>query len=125
MSTIKMKTSNLIGPALDYAVSVAEARRGALPDDFWLDEVKGGNFDPSGTWSEGGPIIERERIAVVWVEVSNKWMGYARGPFSSHKDKNYAPTSGSTPLIAAMRCFVASSLGEDVAIPEELLATNT
>ena len=28
---------------------------------------------------------------------------------------------GPTPLIAAMRCYVASKLGDDVDIPEELL----
>jgi len=31
---------------------------------------------------------------------------------------------GPTPLTAAMRCFVASKLGEEVNIPQELLATN-
>lgn len=29
--------------------------------------------------------------------------------------------SGPTPLIAAMRCYVASNLGEEVEIPEEVL----
>jgi hypothetical protein len=28
---------------------------------------------------------------------------------------------GPTPLIAAMRCYVASKLGDDINIPEELL----
>lgn len=28
---------------------------------------------------------------------------------------------GPTPLIAAMRCFVASRLGDEIEIPEELL----
>ena len=28
---------------------------------------------------------------------------------------------GPTPLIAAMRCFVASHLGDEVNVPEELL----
>lgn len=30
---------------------------------------------------------------------------------------------GPTPLIAAMRCYVASKLGDEVEIPEELLTT--
>ncbi len=28
---------------------------------------------------------------------------------------------GSTPLIAAMRCYVASKLGEEVEVPDELI----
>jgi hypothetical protein len=30
---------------------------------------------------------------------------------------------GHTPLIAAMRCYVASKLGDEVEIPDELLAS--
>jgi hypothetical protein len=31
------------------------------------------------------------------------------------------PFHGHTPLIAAMRCYVASKLGEEIDVPEELI----
>lgn len=47
---MKIKTSELIGPVLDWAVSVAEmdTEDGLLPPAYSTD------------WSQGGPIIERE-----------------------------------------------------------------
>jgi len=95
-----MKTSELTGAALDWAVSMAENWAGA---DF---EVKPYSTD----WSQGGPIIEREKIAIDFD--GNAWCASDnRKPLA-----NYGPT----PLIAAMRCYVASKLGDDIEIPEEL-----
>jgi hypothetical protein len=34
--------------------------------------------------------------------------------------KHNIQTDGPTPLIAAMRCYVASKLGDEIDIPEEL-----
>lgn len=67
----------------------------------------------SSDWAKGGPIIEREGIFV--------------GPHGHHPNgiawKGKARYNGPTPLIAAMRCYVASKLGDEVEIPEELNAT--
>jgi hypothetical protein len=75
-----------------------------------------GYFSPSTSWAHGGPIIEREWINVAkhesgayWQAASERWM----------LDDGH-PSEGPTPLIAAMRCFVASKLGDDIEIPEEL-----
>jgi hypothetical protein len=92
-----MKTSELTGNALNWAVGKAEGL------DGWLAPV---NY--CGKWEHGGPIIEREGIAV-YLHGPEKWCAIA--------DDEYR---GQTPLIAAMRCYVASKLGEDVSIPEEL-----
>jgi hypothetical protein len=94
-----MKTSELTGKALNWAVGNAEGL------DGWLAPV---NY--CGKWEHGGPIIEREKIQIKengcghWFAKigKGKWM---RGP---------------TPLIAAMRCYVASKLGADVNVPKEL-----
>jgi len=98
---VKIKTSELTGPALDWAV----AKCVGLPGDGHGDK-----FSPSTDWSQGGPIIEQERIAVqfgpLWTAVHSKRLGRF----------NYGPT----PLIAAMRCLVASRLGDKVDVPEEL-----
>ena len=89
-----MKTAELTGAALDWAVPLAM-------------------FEPSTDWAQGGPIIERERISVVAMP-DGSWQ--AQGI-------NLRPHfHNPTPLIAAMRCYVASKLGDDIEIPKELTA---
>ena len=96
-----MKTDELTGAALDWAVAMAENWAGA---DF---EVKPYSTD----WAQGGPIIEREMIELV-PQSPALWDALYRG--------QHIPNDGPTPLIAAMRCYVASKLGDDVDVPEEL-----
>lgn len=113
---MKIKTSELTGAALDWAVANCDDVhvhfvRGALrygPSQF-SDEDQ---YSPSNDWSQGGPIIERELIAIdsdgkVWCASSN--------------DKPLA-FYGPTMLIAAMRCYVASKLGDEVDVPDEVVA---
>jgi len=70
-------------------------------------------FMPSRAWMDGGPIIERERIAIevatesVWM--AEKWIGEE----GAREDK-FVSVTGATPLIAAMRCYVESKFGEEV-----------
>ncbi len=102
-----MKTSELTGAALDWAVAMAENWAGA---DF---EVKPYSID----WAQGGPIIEREEISVdvsqTGTAPETKWVAIiTKG--------NEAWVHGPTPLIAAMRCYVASKLGDEVEVPDEL-----
>jgi len=126
-----MKTSELQGAALDWAVAKCEGhldRGGPLePPRVLLNRYKkledthdlvdeGASFSewsPSTDWSQGGPIIEREDICLTsWYE---RWDACA-----SHGRTAARRISGPTPLIAAMRCYCASKLGDDVTIPEEL-----
>ena len=69
-------------------------------------------FHPTTNWEHGGPIIGREGIS--W-HCGNKssWHAYMYG-----STENF---NGPTPLIAAMRCYVASKLGYTIKIPDELL----
>lgn len=69
-----------------------------------------GIYAPSTNWSQGGPIIEREEIETRKAN-SKEWGAWKDGVGCIH---------GPTPLIAAMRCYVASKLGDEVEIPEEL-----
>jgi hypothetical protein len=118
-----MKTSELQGAALDWAVHIAQ---GLSEEDFVIvDSLYGPQWrgpEYSTSWQEGGPIIERElndlfklhgRVGdpPVWCAAKHV-----------HRDGHTALLSltGPTPLIAAMRCFVASRLGDEVYIPEEL-----
>ena len=117
-----MKTNELTGAALDWAVAKCEhpnlvwgssigihhashqivIRHLPEPQCYW---------NPSTNWAQGGPIIEREGMTL-----------------SCGLNKSYAMKSvgylvheyGDTPLIAAMRCYVASKLGDEIDLPKEL-----
>ena len=111
---MKIKTATLTGPALDWAVATCERR----PYSVILDEIKGALpllapiFSPSTDWAQGGPIIEREGIRLHRSSTGDWWAGPESDP--------HRPVSGPTPLIAAMRCYVASKMGDTIDIPEEL-----
>ena len=100
---MKVKTSELQGSALDWAVAKAERRT--------IDYFRG-IYKPSTDWAQGGPIIEREKIAMVY-RAGEYWLSYT---FDGAKFEGTGPT----PLIAAMRCYLASKLGDEIEVPEEL-----
>jgi len=102
---MKLKTSDLQGPDLDLAV--AKAWQPVYSDKHLLEHAK--DFHPSTDWAQGGPIIEREKVTIEWT--GEDWMGYIR-----HDEEIFGPT----PLIAAMRCYVAACLGDEIELPEEL-----
>jgi hypothetical protein len=107
-----MKTSELSGAQLDWAVF--EAEYGAQTYEF-TDAYK-----PSKDWAQGGSIIEREGISLDYIGVGE---GIRVSPWYATKwlaDNLVSRGEGSTPLVAAMRCYVASKLGQEVEIPEEL-----
>ncbi len=108
-----MKTADLTGTALDLAVAICEGIRVQTDGDGRL--TMRSNLDywqPSSDWAVGGPIIERERIE----------LRDAGGDGWAADDNLHATQYGDTPLIAAMRCYVASKLGDEVEVPEELLS---
>ena len=113
---MKIKTSKLTDAALDWAVCEATGLLAAYPrvrKDFALQWPSTGNqhLHPSTDWSQGGPIIERENIALY---------PHGDGTYEAEVFLNPKRGVGPTPLIAAMRCYVASKLGDEVEIPEEL-----
>ncbi len=160
-----MKTNELTGPALDWAVAKAE---GTLPvhntivafrpfepdmdeDEHFLCtadddahareqcenaypgcEIIGvfkcvvGKY--SSRWDMAGPIIEREKIRIwdsadsahqgEWAAATREWM--SMDVESTEFLNSPMPYHGPTPLVAAMRAFVFSKLGDEVEIPEEM-----
>ena len=115
-----MKTKELTGVALDWAVARCEIGEGFRPSD--VDDPHFYSTD----WAQGGPIIERERIDTAWHIDHWTAMWWAD---NSGMTKNYAQKfkhnrlhAGPSPLIAAMRCYVAAKLGEEVDIPKELIS---
>jgi hypothetical protein len=123
----QMKTSELTGAALDWAVAKCE------PDDtlaIYFDESTGEplchddwpdnqEYKPSTDWAQGGPIIERELIDLRHIRTLPTMFWEAYTPAPEHDDGEVC-VAGPTPLIAAMRCYVASKLGDEVEVPKEL-----
>ena len=110
---MKMKTSELTGAALDWAVAKCEAPVGGYKAWVQADLDKGllHGMRYSSDWLWGGPIIEREYIQLT---IDLGWIATRKeGPAVSEEH-------GPTPLIAAMRCYVASRLGDEIELPEEL-----
>ena len=67
----------------------------------------------SRKWETGGPIIERETISTT-IDDSGVWLAFNQYNYAGEKRLMHA---GPTPLIAAMRCYVASKLGDEVDVP--------
>ncbi len=146
---IKMNSRDLIGDALDWATSVAAGCERLFWCN-WSDQpdTDDGVFTPSTNWAQGGPIIEREGINLirasddyaidergfttrqripVWVAEHTPGGQQAMGLddlggrcawWFEEKAAIYGPTA----LIAALRSFVVSKLGNEVAVPTQLLS---
>ena len=91
---MKIKTSELTDADLDWAVSQIEGKYKYYSID----------------WYAAGPIIEREKINL-WTE------GYDWEATQYGKWQEWGPTA----LIAAMRCYVGTKLGNEVDVPEVCL----
>jgi hypothetical protein len=123
-----MKTYNLTGSGLDWAVHTAQFEGCCIEIEVWpkagelasrrivLREA-GEIICPSTDWAQGGPIIDLHRICID-IGHAGVWLAYSKQNYAD--DKEYMH-SGDTPLVAAMRCYVASKLGVEVDIPAELM----
>lgn len=120
MKTIKVSEAS--GAVLDWLVAKVEGLE--FDEDnkpIWFAASAQANeaprvpFQPSTDWAQGGPIIERERICLRDTGEDTDLMWAA-------DDQREASVyyHGAAPLIAAMRCYVASKLGETAEVPEEL-----
>jgi hypothetical protein len=102
-----MKVSELTGAALDWAVANCEGELSQHGGQVHLVESKVRFYEdtldiqytPSTDWAQGGPIIERCCINVYYD---------GGGYWCATTDSGDPPRFGPTPLIAAMRCYVAS-----------------
>ena len=111
---MKIKTSDLSGAALDWAVANSEELISINTEHLFKPWYLLENYIPSTDWTQGGPIIEREKVELE--HDGFEWWARIRS------DEDF---KGSTPLLAAMRCYVASKLGDEIEIPEELTMFKT
>ena len=160
---MKIKTAELQGAALDWAVAKAQGLEEILvfgrtrpTDRGWIEvrfnpepKARTARFDPSVNWSLGGPLLDVANITLIrandeygvdsrgfttceripqWFAECDPCVGH--DVCTSYEWEHMDPTFmideedgfyGPTPLVAICRCFVASKLGEEVDVPEELL----
>ena len=121
---MKIKTSELTGKQLDYAVAMAEGYTPYTDGISWIIDVGGACtqlFKYSSKWVAGGPIIEREKIDVSFINSEYAARGEGWEAYCMTPDwKLQYNAVGQTPLIAAMRAYVMARLGDEVEVPEEL-----
>ncbi len=126
MSTYKV--SELDGPFLDEAVAKANGWKewkghAHMGMPVWLtgedESPTHAMFSPSTQWRDGGPIIERERIAFHFVKLFGP-NPVVRAECIHHDSvMSYCTTEmcGPSHLVAAMRAYVASRFGDEVELP--------
>lgn len=128
---MKKRVQDLEGVALDWAVATALGYK-MISDGISLLVEKGATlkilgpsicngkqvgFSPSTDWLQGGPLIEEVRIAVGdSIHPNLDWTATLYVP-----DEEPWQFDGPTPLIATMRCLVASKLGDEINVPDTLL----
>lgn len=108
---MKVKVRETSGYILDLLVAKAE---GIIDFSVYVRDtvfVGGKKYKPSRKWKQGGPIIEREKINPEWMPHSKCWMADC--------EQIKMPYDGDTPLEAAMRCYVAGKLGDEVEVPDQ------
>lgn len=112
----KIKVAEAIGPVLNWMVAKCENPE-ADDEDLVFHVTNDKPLNYSRDWAQGGPIIEREKIEVRWIISDSDGGGHwwTQNLFTD----TYSYT-GPSLLIAAMRCFVASRLGDVVNVPEEM-----
>ncbi|EMS3863840.1 TPA: DUF2591 domain-containing protein [Pseudomonas aeruginosa] len=121
--TVEVKTCELEGAALDWAVAVIEGydlmkhpfRRAFIPNFGYCD------YSPSTNWTFGGPLIEKHRFEFEWI--GSDWHGEPLRLFTACgcDMPADATSAGPTHLIAACRAIVRAKLGETVSVPAELI----
>lgn len=129
MKTVKVNEATNI--QLDWLVAIAtgaqqvktpEAQRWMLhwPSPRLYDQPMWSVAAPKYTadWSQMGPIIEREKVNLVYRPDINCVSGEVFPRWIASVVTHGA--EGPTPLIAAARCYVVSKLGETAEVPEEL-----
>ena len=116
---MKVQTQYLTGTALDWAAAICVG--GDVRTEFGVFLNRGHGFEyfsPSANPEQAERIIKSKRITI---KLSDGYGGPAYKWAASVESGHMA--TGPTKSIAALRCLVASQLGDEVDVPEELVDT--
>lgn len=106
---IEVKVSELSGAALDWAAGYAVRWHDRDSRDAWAHDWLR-YYSPSTDWSQGGPLIEKYHVSLI----------YAFEEYEALIGMTHSQSSES-PLVAACQAIVASVLGPVVSVPKELI----
>jgi hypothetical protein len=119
MSTVEVRTADLIGPALDWAVAQAEGfqveirqrQDAAYPCPLIVEgQATRGIPRYCSDWGHTGPLVEKYNVSLIYAfEEYQALIGMTE---SEQHEK---------PLVAICRAIVSAKLGDAVQVPEELL----
>lgn len=140
MNHIEVKTVDLIGPALDWAVASAlgwvtyptdSVEQGRI---FHTDPARApfgpytdvSDFKPSTNWAQGGPLIPQYQIETAYFGEQVRACVQVVTDHGTYKSAVYEPFYGdpADTLVVAMRAVVQRVLGSTVRIPAELLGVS-
>lgn len=126
---IEVKTADLAGEALGWAVGKAESldlqlvppgyngvpwRVFALYQGQAIEHAK--RYNPWEDWALGGPLVEKYKLDL------GAPMEMKLGPWNANTEWGHpSGQKGGTALVAACRAVVASRLGDTVQVPKELI----
>lgn len=122
---IEVKTAELVGPALDWAVAKAEGHEPLVVPtgraEYSVGVILAMDDGPKGfacrystDWSLGGPLIDKHKVSIAYHN------GPDCTPMACLSDTHPAFECGRTTLIAACRAIVAAKLGDTVRVPRSL-----
>ena len=129
-----MKTSELTHDALVAAVAMClgytdlhkiegrmphEPQFAMMPPNRDYGVVELWEIGSDCDWGWFGPIIAREKISIEYMSGAGD-AGADVWVATRIEHPAFSEEQGSTPLVAAMRCYVASKLGDNIELPEEL-----
>ena len=121
--SIQMKTSELTGAALDWAVAKCEGYTDycGQTDKMLAPRKEYGwvclsDITYTTDWAQGGPILNNAKISRT-IDDTGRWIAYSAYNYAEEKQWMHCDRSE---LVAGLRCFVESQLGDEVDVPNEL-----
>ena len=106
---------------LDIAVGISQGfkkKDWSTHFNSFIDE-EGYPYQPSTSWIQGGPIIEKEKISTLYYPDKKEW--YAGKDAERGYGLKYSEGfTEETPLVAAMRCYVYTKIGVNINLLQEL-----
>lgn len=115
MAIVQVKDAT--GSVLDWMVAKAYYPDEEINTKLGFPYLIFGRFNPSVNWAQGGPIIARKQIGIDQFK-GQPCRAYIGTP-ARYEHAMFAQEGH--PLVAAMRCYVSSVLGDTVEVPDELI----
>jgi hypothetical protein len=108
-TTTRMRVADLQGAALDWAVARLAWPTLDINLSLGYPMIPGGRWHPSENWAQGVPFIEN--VITKLEDYGERWG--AEGPDAVEQ---FGPTA----IVATLRCFVASKVGDFIDVPAEV-----